>query len=82
MDQSLPRVVYNALPLDPRGGGVSTYIRELLKAMSEVIDARLAAAVRPVGLAELPPGIEPLIKGSPAGFGVRSLERWDSAGPI
>ncbi len=30
--------------------------------MSEVIDAQLVAAVRPVGLAEVPPGIEPLIK--------------------
>lgn len=67
MDHALPRVVYNALPLDPRGGGVSTYIRELLKAMGEVTDAQLIAAVRPVGLAELPPGIEPLIRGESHG---------------
>lgn len=54
-------MIYNALPLDPRGGGVSTYIRELLAAMIEVTDAHLGAAVQPVGLAELPPGIEPLV---------------------
>jgi glycosyltransferase involved in cell wall biosynthesis len=59
------RVVYNALPLDARGGGVSTYIRELLAAMTEVAGAtgiELAAAVRPSGRAELPPGVTPLIK--------------------
>jgi glycosyltransferase involved in cell wall biosynthesis len=62
LTRALPRIVYNALPLDPRGGGVSTYIRELLAAMVGVADARLAAAVRPVGLAELPAGVEPLVR--------------------
>ncbi len=56
------RLVYNALPLDARGGGVSTYIRELLGAMTSVVDGPLAAAVRPSGLAELPVGVTPLVK--------------------
>lgn len=54
------RVVYNALPLDARGGGVSTYIRELLAAMRTVTGVELAAAVRPSGRDELPAGIVPL----------------------
>jgi glycosyltransferase involved in cell wall biosynthesis len=53
--------VYNALPLDPRGGGVSTYIRELLAAMVGEVDAQLVAAVQCAGIAELPPGISPLV---------------------
>jgi glycosyltransferase involved in cell wall biosynthesis len=60
-------VVYNALPLDARGGGVSTYIRELLRAMTAVVDMPLAAAVRPSGLAELPPGVTPLVKRESSG---------------
>jgi len=52
-----PRITYNALPLDSRGGGVSTYIRELLAALVPVVDAELVAAVRPDGRAELPAGI-------------------------
>jgi glycosyltransferase involved in cell wall biosynthesis len=57
---SRPRIVFNALPLDPRGGGVSTYIRELLHALVGEVDADLAAAVRPVGRGELPDGVRPL----------------------
>jgi len=56
-----PRIVFNALPLDPRGGGVSTYIRELLAALVPVVDAELVAAVRPVGRDELPAGVAPLV---------------------
>jgi glycosyltransferase involved in cell wall biosynthesis len=63
----LPRVVYNALPLDSRGGGVSTYIRELLAAMVPELSAALVAAVRPSGVSELPPGITPLLKGDAGG---------------
>jgi glycosyltransferase involved in cell wall biosynthesis len=62
-------VVYNALPLDARGGGVSTYIRELLGAMTSVVDTPLAAAVRPSGLAELPAGVTPLVKRESKGVG-------------
>ena len=56
-----PRIVYNALPLDARGGGVSTYIRELLAALVPVADAELVAAVRPAGRDELPAGVVPLV---------------------
>ena len=56
-----PRVVFNALPLEAQGGGVSTYIRELLGALSHEIDAHLVAAVRPGGRAELPAGVTPLV---------------------
>jgi len=55
-----PGVVFNALPLDSRGGGVSTYIRELLVAMTAATTVPLAAAVRPSGLPELPPGVTPI----------------------
>ena len=69
MTATAPRIVYNALPLDPRGGGVSTYIRELLHRMTGVlVDAELVAAVQPVGLVELAPGIVPLVKGSSSGL--------------
>ena len=58
---SRPRITFNALPLDPRGGGVSTYIRELLAALVPVVDADLVAAVRPSGRPELPDGVAPLV---------------------
>jgi len=62
-----PRIVYNALPLDARGGGVSTYIRELLRALVPVADADLVAAVRPAGRDELPAGVEPLVLAESSG---------------
>ncbi len=55
------RLVLNALPLEPGGGGVSTYIRELLRGLIEVVDADVVAAVRPSGLAALPDGVTPLV---------------------
>ncbi len=48
---------------------MSTYIRELLAAMVAEVDADLTAAVHPEGLAELAPGITPLVK--PTSHGVR-----------
>jgi glycosyltransferase involved in cell wall biosynthesis len=54
--------MFNALPLDSRGGGVSTFIRELLRGLTGTLDARLSAAVHPAGLDELPPGIAPVLK--------------------
>ena len=63
-----PRIVYNALPLDTRGGGVSTYIRELLAAMVGEVDAHLVAAVHPGGVSELPGGVDPLIKADASGI--------------
>ena len=64
-----PRIVVNALPLDPLGGGVSTYIRELLAALVPLVDADLLAAVRPSGRSELPDGVTPLER--PESHGVR-----------
>jgi glycosyltransferase involved in cell wall biosynthesis len=64
-----PRIVVNALPLDSLGGGVTTYIRNLLAALVPVVDADLVAAVRPSGLAELPKGVTPLER--PESHGVR-----------
>ncbi len=55
------RLVLNALPLEASGGGVSTYIRELLRSLTEVVDAELVVAVRPSGLAVLPSGLTPLV---------------------
>ena len=66
-----PRITFNALPLDSRGGGVSTYIRELLTALAPVADADLAAAVRPDGRAELPTGVTALTV--PESHGVRRV---------
>jgi glycosyltransferase involved in cell wall biosynthesis len=58
------RIVFNALPLDPRGGGVSTYIRELLGALVDQVNGSsdLVAAIRQTGLEELPEGITPMVK--------------------
>ena len=61
------RIVFNALPLDARGGGVSTYVRQLLGALVPEIDAELVAAVRPGGLPELPAGVTPLLVGESRG---------------
>lgn len=61
------RVVFNALPLETRGGGVSTYIRELLTALVGEVDAELVAAVRPSGVTELPAGVTPLVKSEVGG---------------
>ena len=50
-----PHRLQRPAPRGP-GRGVSTYIRELLAALDEEIDADLVAAVRPGGRAELPAG--------------------------
>ena len=61
MSTARPRVLFNALPLEVSGGGVSTYIRGLLGALVDEIDADLVAAVRPEGRHELPSGVMPLV---------------------
>lgn len=63
-----PRVVCNALPLDRSGGGVSTYIRELLTSLAPVMEADLVAVVRPSGAEELPVGVTPLVLHESSGF--------------
>lgn len=50
-----PRVVLNALPLEREGGGVGTYIRELLGAMVVQSTADLVAAVQSTAAGLLPP---------------------------
>lgn len=58
------RVVFNALPLEAGGGGVATYIRELLRAMpsawGETATPALAAAVGAGHEHELPHGVRAL----------------------
>ncbi len=64
---ALPRVVFNALPLGA-GGGVDTYIRELLFALAPLARAELAAAVQADQAGELPPGVRPILTASCAGW--------------
>ncbi len=68
-----PRVVYNALPLARSGGGVSTYIRELLGSMAGAVDADLSAAVRPEGATLLSDDVAPLVQ--PESRGMRRALR-------
>ncbi len=63
-----PRVVYNALPLAEAGGGVSTYIRELLPAMAATVDASMGAAVGTAAAGLLPPGVEALVQAESSGW--------------
>ncbi len=65
----MSRLVVNALPLDPHGGGVSTYIRELLRALPPAVSSTVAAAVQSTAVGELPPDVEPLVQ--PPSKGVR-----------
>jgi glycosyltransferase involved in cell wall biosynthesis len=59
--------MFNALPLSPRGGGVSTYIRGLLGGLARTLEADLVAAVHPSGLSELPDGVSALVKSETRG---------------
>ncbi len=59
---STPRLVVNALPLDPHGGGVSTYIRELLVALPAAVRSTVSAAVQSTAVDELSPAVEPLVQ--------------------
>jgi len=90
------RLVFNALPLDAQGGGVSTYIRELLAALADRHPNRrpddsvddpsprpgveLIAAVRPSGSDQLPSGVDPLIRGESTGV-VRAIDGARGVGP-
>jgi len=51
------RIVFNALALRPRGSGVQTYIRELLRALPDRVDGDLSAVVQSDAACELPPGV-------------------------
>ena len=73
MSERRARLVYNALPLSPSGGGVSTYIRELLRAMPTAVDAALAAAVHPDATTLLADGVDPIVR--PESRGLRRALR-------
>lgn len=62
-----PRIVANALPLDERGGGVSTYVRELLGGLHRRDDVDVVAAVRPAGLLELPVDMATILRSESTG---------------
>ena len=51
------RIVLNALALRPRGSGVQTYIRELLRALPDWVDGDLVALVQSDAVSELPPRV-------------------------
>lgn len=75
-----PRLVFNALPLDARGGGVSTYIRELLAGLSLTVQAHLSAAVYPAGVSQLPTGVSPVVTAESKGV-ARALSGARGFGP-
>ncbi len=75
-----PRILFNALPLAAEGGGVSTYVRQLLGALVDEVDAELVAAVRPGGRPELPPGVTPLVARESRGL-LRALSGARGFGP-
>lgn len=68
MSGRAPRLVFNALPLARSGGGVSTYIRELLGAMAAGVEASLAAAVGSEAAELVPAGVEPLVQADSHGL--------------
>jgi glycosyltransferase involved in cell wall biosynthesis len=74
------RVALNALPLQPGGGGVQTYIRELLRHLAGTVDAELVAAVQAAAVGELPPTIQALERPPSAGLR-RTLQGLRSLGP-
>jgi len=77
-----PRIALNALALEPGGSGVQTYIRELLRALPDAVDADLSAAVQAPAASELSPAVTPIIRPEASGArralsGMRSLGRAD-----
>lgn len=77
-----PRVALNALALRPGGGGVQTYIRELLPPLAKMLDADLVAAVQEDVRGELPPAVDALVRPTADGVvralhGLRSLDPAD-----
>jgi glycosyltransferase involved in cell wall biosynthesis len=63
------RITLNALALRPGGSGVQTYIRELLRALVEVVGADLVASVQADAVGELPTGVS--VQVHPVVAGVR-----------
>jgi glycosyltransferase involved in cell wall biosynthesis len=60
-------IALNALALRPGGSGVQTYIRELLRALPDVVDAELVAAVQADAVTELPREVRPRVHPVAAG---------------
>ncbi|MEO6121607.1 MAG: glycosyltransferase family 1 protein [Acidimicrobiales bacterium] len=56
------RIALNALALRPGGGGVQTYIRELLAVLPAVSGAEITAAVQADAAGLLPHGVRPLVR--------------------
>jgi glycosyltransferase involved in cell wall biosynthesis len=63
------RIALNALALRPGGGGVQTYIRELLRVLPGVVDVELVAAVQADAVDELPPTVK--VRVHPVAAGAR-----------
>jgi glycosyltransferase involved in cell wall biosynthesis len=59
---------FNALPLQPSGAGVSTYIRELLVALADRTDARLVPLVQASAAGDLPRSLRPVTRPDSAGL--------------
>jgi glycosyltransferase involved in cell wall biosynthesis len=63
MRSSATRFTFGALALRPRGSGVQTYIRELLRELTGLLpDADLSAIVQRDAAGDLPPGLTPHIR--------------------
>ncbi len=74
------RIALNALALRPRGSGVQTYIRELLRALAARTDAELIVALQVDAAKEAPTGVT-LVR-RPNSFGARrALAGLRSIGP-
>lgn len=64
-----PHIVFNALALRPGGSGVQTYERELIRALSRLLDARLTAIVQEDAAADLPTSVTAHLR--PRSSGIR-----------
>lgn len=68
MTGTMPTIGFNALPLQPSGAGVSTYIRELLGALARRTDASLVPLVQSSAVSELPGRVAPATRRDGAGL--------------
>jgi glycosyltransferase involved in cell wall biosynthesis len=59
-DRGAPRVVWDALCLQPCGSGVQVYAKELMASLSGIVDADKAALVRTDAQGLLPAGVLPV----------------------
>jgi glycosyltransferase involved in cell wall biosynthesis len=64
-----PRIGLTALALRPGGGGVQTYMRELIAALPDVSDVEFVVSVQADAAGELPATVEPRVM--PVAAGVR-----------